>query len=446
MALVAGAGAYLARTTSAARADALADFAGRAETSARLVGATLAGSDGQVRELAEHSFSGTPAEMDSRRGGGEVEAAWHAVMTAGGRILFADPVALVPPSSALTADPGFGIAIRTGKLAFSNVIVSNGTSNVIAYRAFAAPDGTRVLVLPIPVSQVAVLFQAVGVAAGTAYVIDGDARVVSSSSGVEAGVPLPDPALAAALAGATRGIAAGDTYFASSPVEGSPWRFVTTASRSALLAPVQSTARVAWQLFAAFAAAMTVILLIGLWVLRGAARLARARLHDTLTGLPNRALFMDRAETAVADWRRRRGTHDERRVAALFLDLDGFKPVNDTYGHAAGDALLQQVAGRLTDAVRPGDYVSRFGGDEFLVLCQGIARDDDVCAVADRIRRRLTEPFEVAGRTVSIGVSIGIATLDDGIGEAAALIHHADLALYRAKENGRGRVELFVPA
>jgi diguanylate cyclase (GGDEF)-like protein len=190
---------------------------------------------------------------------------------------------------------------------------------------------------------------------------------------------------------------------------------------------------------------MIIILLIGFAALVSYSRLARIRLHDALTGLPNRALFMERTETAILDWRRTRQDNDDGLLAALFLDLDGFKPVNDTYGHATGDELLKQVASRLVDATRPEDYVGRLGGDEFVVLCRGLRSADDAHAVADRISSDLAAPFVIGERTVTIGVSIGIATIDDQRQEAAALLHNADLALYCAKENGRGRVERFTP-
>jgi len=107
------------------------------------------------------------------------------------------------------------------------------------------------------------------------------------------------------------------------------------------------------------------------------ARLAHARLHDTLTGLLNRALFLERVQQAINEQR------PDEPVAALFIDLDGFKPINDTYGHAAGDALLKAVSDRLIESMRPGDYVCRFGGDEFLVLCQRLREPEDAQHVLD---------------------------------------------------------------
>ncbi|MDP9228653.1 MAG: EAL domain-containing protein, partial [Actinomycetota bacterium] len=160
-------------------------------------------------------------------------------------------------------------------------------------------------------------------------------------------------------------------------------------------------------------------------------------LHDPLTGLPNRSLFLDRLEHALDQMPR----HDSA-VAVLFLDLDQFKLVNDSLGHAAGDELLAAVSPRLQQALRPGDTVARFGGDEFAVLAEDITNERDAIRVAERIAESLTRPFVLRGRehfaSASIGISIG-----EGNEEPEALIRDADAALYRAKERGRGGYEIF---
>ncbi|HEV2640452.1 MAG TPA: sensor domain-containing diguanylate cyclase [Actinocrinis sp.] len=163
-------------------------------------------------------------------------------------------------------------------------------------------------------------------------------------------------------------------------------------------------------------------------------QLAYNAYHDSLTGLPNRALFAERLERAVAQ--RFSGAHA---VAVLFLDLDWFKQVNDTGGHAAGDALLVEAAARLGGSVRAGDTVARFGGDEFAALVhtgpdEGSARD-----VADRLHAELTRPFLIGGRRFTVGASIGVAYWRGG-GTAAELMREADLAMYEAKAAGKGRV------
>jgi diguanylate cyclase (GGDEF)-like protein len=161
--------------------------------------------------------------------------------------------------------------------------------------------------------------------------------------------------------------------------------------------------------------------------------------HDTLTGLPNRALFADRLGQALA--RRERHLLE---AAVLFLDIDRFKWVNDSLGHAAGDELLVAVADRLKAMLRPGDTVARFGGDEFVVLCDELRDGGEALMVADRLRTVLTDPFQLKGREIGLTASIGIALASTSTHDTSdALLRDADAAMYRAKEGGRDRVELF---
>jgi diguanylate cyclase (GGDEF)-like protein len=176
-------------------------------------------------------------------------------------------------------------------------------------------------------------------------------------------------------------------------------------------------------------------------VSRKTAELRHLALHDGLTDLPNRALILDRVEHAIALARR----HDGK-LAVMFLDLDGFKTVNDTLGHAAGDQLLQTVGARLRGLLRDSDTVGRLGGDEFVILVEGDSLDAGPEVIAERIREVLAEPFDldVGEQTSShIGVSIGIAL---GLRDSAEhLLRDADIALYEAKETGRGRFVIFAP-
>lgn len=168
-----------------------------------------------------------------------------------------------------------------------------------------------------------------------------------------------------------------------------------------------------------------------------AARLAWLAYHDPLTGLPNRAMFLDRLASALDD-RRPSG-----RLALLYIDLDNFKPVNDTMGHAAGDELLVAVAERLRDAVRSSDLVARLGGDEFVVLADRLRGPADAEVLAQRIADALEPPVLLAGVPVQVSASIGIA-IDDGH-TPDTLISDADTALYRVKHGGRAGHEVFVP-
>ncbi len=156
--------------------------------------------------------------------------------------------------------------------------------------------------------------------------------------------------------------------------------------------------------------------------------------YDTLTGLPNRTLFFDRCAMALATARR-----TQSQVALLFVDLDDFKPINDTRGHDAGDQVLQQVANRLMSSVREMDSVARFGGDEFVVLLSGISSHAPVSRIARQIIDKVSEPYElVGGEKVSLSCSIGIALYPDDGTTTAALIRNADIAMYTAKREEKG--------
>ncbi|HEX6702502.1 MAG TPA: EAL domain-containing protein [Gaiellaceae bacterium] len=159
--------------------------------------------------------------------------------------------------------------------------------------------------------------------------------------------------------------------------------------------------------------------------------------HDGLTALPNRALFRDRLDHALA-----RSQRSPEPLAVLLLDLDGFKQVNDSLGHDAGDQLLKKVATRLAEVIRPTDTLARFGGDEFAMLLEETAEPQAVAA-ASRLLRSLSEPIRIAGHDLALGGSIGIAAHAGGSAGSEELIRHADVAMYAAKEAGRGRYEVF---
>lgn len=189
---------------------------------------------------------------------------------------------------------------------------------------------------------------------------------------------------------------------------------------------------------------MTVALLTGL-ILRHASAMAHllhvaeARTaHDPLTGLPNRLLLIDRIERALATIRRER-----TRAAILYIDLDGFKQVNDTHGHYFGDLLLMAIAERLQGALREVDTVARLGGDEFVVVQVGGDQPAGAATLCRRLLERLIQPFELEGHKVMIGCSIGIALAPDDGDDPAKLLRHADLALYRAKQSGRQTFRFF---
>ena len=169
---------------------------------------------------------------------------------------------------------------------------------------------------------------------------------------------------------------------------------------------------------------------------RSADELFHRAVHDPLTGLANRVLLVDRLDHALAGADRK-----ARWLAVLYVDLDGFKAVNDTWHHAAGDEVLQIVAERLSGAVRPDDTVARFGGDEFVVLCEDLADAADIVRVAERILEELTRPIQHRDGTCRLAASIGVV-LAGGPTSSAALIEAADRAMYRAKRRGGASVEL----
>jgi Amt family ammonium transporter len=169
------------------------------------------------------------------------------------------------------------------------------------------------------------------------------------------------------------------------------------------------------------------------------AKLQHDALHDALTGLPNRALFLDRLNQAFTQRLRRSGQN----CGVLFLDLDRFKEINDTLGHAAGDALLIAVAERLRGALRPQDTAARLGGDEFAILVENIQSVSGMEIVATRVLEAMEREFEVCGHTIHASASIGVAIAGPDHVVPEMLIRDADVAMYRAKQDGGGRIDVF---
>jgi len=160
--------------------------------------------------------------------------------------------------------------------------------------------------------------------------------------------------------------------------------------------------------------------------------------YDALTHLPNRALFNDRLKQAIAAAQR----HKEH-LALMFLDLDKFKPVNDTYGHGVGDLLLKEVAQRIQNCLRESDTAARLGGDEFVVLLPTIEAKQGATKVGEKILHALNQPFELAGHTLQISSSIGIAVYPEHGTEEKLLVKSADIAMYHAKKSGRNNVKVY---
>lgn len=160
--------------------------------------------------------------------------------------------------------------------------------------------------------------------------------------------------------------------------------------------------------------------------------------YDALTGLPNRALFLDRLEHAVATARRQKYT-----LGLMFIDLDGFKAVNDTLGHEAGDQLLKGAGERLRACVRESDTVARLGGDEFTVIMEGVEGREGAAVVAQRVIDTLEVPFDLNGKQGHVSASIGIALLPEDAADSEGLLRNADTAMYAAKSQGKANYKFF---
>ncbi len=172
------------------------------------------------------------------------------------------------------------------------------------------------------------------------------------------------------------------------------------------------------------------------FLLESLAKANRLACHDGLTGLPNRQLLQDHCNQAIA-----RAERQHNHVILVFLDLDGFKGVNDQIGHLGGDRLLQQVAQRLTSCIRGSDTACRFGGDEFVVLLTDIGLGHPVAAATDKIISQLEMPYIIDGTTIRMRPSVGIATYPDDGEDYEALLRFADFSMYRSKSGASRRAE-----
>lgn len=170
-------------------------------------------------------------------------------------------------------------------------------------------------------------------------------------------------------------------------------------------------------------------------------RLEHGALYDTLTGLPNRFLFSDRLSVSIARQERDRA----HLFAVCFVDLDRFKNLNDSYGHAMGDQLLKEVSNRFSKILRPSDTVARMGGDEFTFLLDDLTNSQEAYQIAERILRSIETPFEIGGQSIKVGASIGICLGNGKHQSPEEILRDADTAMYRAKSLGKGRIDIFEP-
>ncbi|HTN25733.1 MAG TPA: EAL domain-containing protein [Solirubrobacteraceae bacterium] len=429
------------------------EFARRAALAASLTASTLTSSTAEW----SRTFGGPRAGLtQALRASGAYEGAASAVLDARGARIASWPVRGWKPDPVAADAIGRALA---GAVAVSDLAAGGGVPGGVVTLALPvrSSEGRRVLVETLPARVVAsfasaYLATAPAIRGGEGFLVDGNGRVLAASTRTPPGGLLPDGAVAAALRYRSSGVA-GDRHYTAAELPGTRWRVVLTAPTSLLMQSVDGSGRSAWLLFGAFSVALLLLVAMGLLALRrsselagargrehAARKLAHERLHDALTGLPNRALFLDRAAQALAVSQRTR-----RAVAVLFLDLDRFKRINDSLGHASGDALLTTVAGRLDATLRPGDTISRFGGDEFLILCDDLDGVDDAIAIAERVTAALDQPFDLDARDVHVSCCIGIALHhpDAPVADPAVLVRDADAAMYSAKAQGAGSVRVF---
>jgi diguanylate cyclase (GGDEF)-like protein len=283
---------------------------------------------------------------------------------------------------------------------------------------------------------------------GRSYVVDSAGGIIAASDRSLVGTTLAQASVVAALAQGRSGLVDSHAGGASAVSSFAPFRFggwgsVTTEDAGEFYGPIRSgQLHIELALLALLVIAATVIAVLG--YKREAARrrfqeqLAYLASHDSLTDLPNRALFQERLAAALSHQRRHGGE-----LAVLYLDLDGFKEVNDGLGHDVGDALLVEVGRRLRRGVRAEDMVARMGGDEFTVLIEDAPDPGVTAGVCGRILSVMDEPIDVAGHRLSVQASVGVALSRNGDSAVEDLLRDADLAMYRAKDGGGSRCVLF---
>ncbi|MEY2535894.1 MAG: hypothetical protein QOF29_3804, partial [bacterium] len=456
-ALIAGPAWNLLNTQSNGRRSLRDGLDRRGALTAKLIGSAFLAST--TAESARQDFGGPARSLGTmvRRRAAASRSARTLVLDARGNVLAATPPELARDRTLVARNRHLRVALG-GQTALSDAFRAPDGRWVIGIAVpFDTPSGRRVLAGAAPVESVqnftSGFFASASALPGAhGYLLDGTGRTLSATASA-GGRPTPPGAVLSAALERERSGSYGGRTFVSARVPASRWRVVLTVPTARLYASVDGgPSRAAWQLFAAFSAAVCSLLALGVAAARSASRLAaatareqaahalaQARLHDPLTGLPNRTLFQDRAEQAIAAARRR-----ERSVAVLFIDVDLFKRVNDSLGHEAGDAVLREVGERLRRGVRATDSVSRFGGDEFVVLCADIDPEDALRVVGE-VKRALDGPMSVGVREVPVTFSIGVAVdrPADESRTASDLVREADVAMYRAKELGRDRVEIF---
>ncbi|HEY2428946.1 MAG TPA: sensor domain-containing diguanylate cyclase [Acidimicrobiales bacterium] len=282
---------------------------------------------------------------------------------------------------------------------------------------------------------------------GQDYVLDASGGIVAATNPAQVGTRMPASGPLVAVQHGQTGFRqykqGGHQLVASyTPLAVGGWVSMTTQSAGEFFGPIQlgvERVEVALLVLLALASVIVVVLTYKRATARREyqERLTHMAHHDTLTGLVNRQLFTETMQAALARARR----HD-RGVAVLYVDLDGFKGVNDKLGHDVGDQLLLEVADRLRGCVRAGDVVARIGGDEFTVVMEDVASAELARTIADRIVVELARPVVMGEHSTTVGGSVGVAFSPDGQDSVEGLLRNADLAMYRAKDGGGSRTQV----
>jgi diguanylate cyclase (GGDEF)-like protein len=453
----------LSNTQATSRRDVIARVHERSVLAAALIDSLLHSADAQTK-LYEARYGGrvvSGAALDRIR----QQNAYVALVTPGGHVLANSHGFTSQARSDLSQSAALALVRTRRTYGLGNVLPYGRTGVINLAVKFPTRYGLRVLLTgfePRALSGFLTgeLRRIPGVRGAHNYILDGDDVVVASTNPARPpGYRFAAPAERAALS-RTSGTSQGH-YYDQVTIPNSTWRIVLSAPASRLFASVSGLREwLPWLIFAAFALVALAALLLGSRLLRSAETglrdanerlqkvndqleqanraLAHDALHDPLTGLPNRALLMDRLEQLLGRARR----DSDIGCAVLFIDLDGFKMVNDSLSHAVGDLLLVAVARRFAEELRPGDTVARLGGDEFAVLLDAVVTHEDATGVADRILSSLDAPFHVGGHELFVRASIGISLRSEGV-TAHDLVRNADIAMYDVKRRGSGGYVIF---
>ncbi len=456
----------LSGTQAKSRQDVITRVHERSTLAAALIGSLLQSVEQQL-PLLERTY-GSPTVTSRTMNAFRQQNTYLALLDRGGRVLASSAGFTAQARRDLAVSAALAL-VRAGNPYGLGNLLPYGRTGVVNF-AVALPTryGTRYLLTGLSPRTLGPFLQGElrripGVKGSHNYVIDANDVVLASTNPARpVGYRFTDPRSVRALSRSS-----GDRdghYYEETPITNATWRIVLAAPDGPLFASISGWRRwLPWLIFGAFALVALAALTLGLRVVRSAeidlresnARLAELNreleqanqalehdaLHDPLTGLANRTLFMDRLEQAIG----RTGRDPASGCAVLFIDLDRFKPVNDKLSHAVGDELLRAVAARFQIALRPGDTAGRIGGDEFAVLLEGVRNGRHAMLVAERVHNALSESFEVAGHSISVTASIGIALGSPDM-TAAELLGEADEAMYEAKRRPGGGHRIFGPS